>query len=149
MPARARAIVKNKADAEDVVQDALERAWRSRDRFTGDDAIPWLLTIMKHVALDALHTRADDVHADLDYAATSGSADSYIERNERARPIAKAMERLSPRYRATFELHDIEGYSNRELATKLQLPYHTVRTRLLRARHQLRAGLSDSEKLVS
>jgi RNA polymerase sigma-70 factor, ECF subfamily len=145
----ARSIVRNGLDAEDVVQDAFERAWRSRDRFTGVDAAPWLFTITKHLAFDVLRARIADAVADVDRQAAPESLDSYVERNERARSLASAVGRLSPRYRAAFILHDIEGYSNRELAARLRLPYHTVRTWLWRARHQVRAGLYEVSKLAS
>ncbi|HEV7178874.1 MAG TPA: sigma factor, partial [Candidatus Baltobacteraceae bacterium] len=50
---RARSIVKNHADAEDVVQEALERAWKSRDGFiAGANPRPWLLRITTNAALD-------------------------------------------------------------------------------------------------
>src|SRR5579885_957461 len=125
--AHARSIVKNHADAEDVVQDAFERAWRARDRFDGSDAAPWLLTITKHRALDALRARTGRVLSAPETAVNYDGADTLVERIERARSIAKAVRTLQPHYRTAFGLHDIEGYSNRELAAHLELPYHTVR----------------------
>ena len=148
MLARARAIVKNAADAEDVVQEALERAWRARDRFMeGADARPWLLKITTNAAIDLLHRKSAD--AILSDAIVSAKAapppETAALRREAFDSLAAALENLAPAQRKAFVLHDVHGYSSREISARQQLPYHTVRTHLFRARRELRRALAGAE----
>jgi RNA polymerase sigma-70 factor (ECF subfamily) len=143
---RARAIVKNGADAEDVVQEALERAWRSRRRFApGANAAPWLLKITRNAALNLLRRR-NSIHTGgfIEMIASTGPDDDVLQ-HENAQCLARAMRELAPKHRQAFVLHDLHGYSNREISTQLQVPYHTVRTHLHRARRQLRTALTGVE----
>lgn len=143
MLSRARSIVKNAVDAEDVVQEAFERAWRARARFTGERALPWLLAITKRVALD--NVRSARRQPVLDGIPASDEVLALIERSESARFIADAVDNLARPYRDAFILHDVAGYSSHDLAYELHLPYHTVRTHLQRARCKLRATLKGLE----
>lgn len=143
---RARAIVRNDVDAEDVVQEALERAWRSRGRFTpGAKAEPWLLKITQNAALTLLRRRDGARTGDASSVATQNGPDDDVLRHESAEHIARAVLELAPNQRRAFLLHDLHGYSSREISTHLRLPYHTVRTHLHRARHQLRSALNGAE----
>lgn len=143
---RARAIVKNGDDAEDVVQEALERAWRSRRRFNAEaKAAPWLLKITHNTALTLLRRHAVATSTAVEALAVSNGPDGDVLRQESARCIARAIGDLAPHYRRAFVLHDLHGYSSREISAHLQLPYHTVRTHLHRARHSLRSALTGVE----
>jgi RNA polymerase sigma-70 factor, ECF subfamily len=143
---RAKAIVRNDVDAEDVVQEALERAWRSRGRFTpGAKAAPWLLKITQNAALSLLRRRDGAHPGDASIIATHGAPDDDVLRQESVQHIARAVRDLAPNHRRAFLLHDLHGYSSREISTHLQLPYHTVRTHLHRARHQLRSALNGAQ----
>lgn len=144
MLTRARALVGNIPDAEDVVQEALERAWRSRERFRIDaDAAPWLLKITQNAALDALRLRGTSSTAELhDVATGTARPDDEVLQRESFRSIARAVSTLAPTQRRAFLLHDLHGYSNREISMHEKLPYHTVRTHLFRARRQLRSALT-------
>lgn len=145
---RARSIVKNKADAEDVVQEALERAWRFRDRFkAGAKPAPWLLKITQNVAVDFVRRRnvADRGEWDESLAMKSTPADDVLQRED-ARSIVSAIHNLAPAHRTAFVLHDVHGYSSREISMQVHLPYHTVRTHLFRARRQLRSALTGANQ---
>ncbi|HKU66488.1 MAG TPA: RNA polymerase sigma factor [Candidatus Baltobacteraceae bacterium] len=143
---RAKAIVRNPADAEDVVQEALERAWRSRGRFTpGAKAAPWLLKITQNAALSLLRRRPGTQFGETSVVATHNGPDDDVLRYESTASIARAVRDLAPSHRRAFLLHDLHGYSSREISMHLQLPYHTVRTHLHRARHQLRRALVGGE----
>ncbi|HLI96105.1 MAG TPA: RNA polymerase sigma factor [Candidatus Baltobacteraceae bacterium] len=143
---RARAIVRNANDAEDVVQEALERAWRSRERFTpGAQAAPWLLKITQNAALSSLRRRNGVQIVNPDDVIVRGGPDSDVLRQEHAQRIAGAIRELAPKHRQAFMLHDVQGYSSREISMHLHLPYHTVRTHLHRARLQLRGALTGGE----
>lgn len=148
MLSKARFIVKNVVDAEDVVQDALERAWRARHRFApGADARPWLLRITMNAALDFVRQRRNCVAlSDLILERQPGRVpEEAALARELFDSVTAAITRLSPEHRSTFMLHDIHGYSNHEIAAHQKLPYHTVRTHLFRARRTIRRALSGTE----
>ena len=142
---RARSIVKNEADAQDVVQEALERAWRSRDRFAaGANPKPWLLKITTNAAIDFLQRQlpTDDDALSEAQARSNEAPEQRALQRETVRSIEAAVQDLTPAYRTAFVLHDIHGYSSREISSHADLPYHTVRTHLFRARRQLRRALA-------
>lgn len=142
---RAKSIVRNAADAEDVVQDAQERAWRFRGRFVaGSDPVPWLLKIVQNVAFDFLRKR-DRVDFGLldDVRALSDPLEKGVVQRDDVRSLASAVRRLAPPHRTAFVLHDLQGYSSREISARVHVPYHTVRTHLHRARLRLREALLE------
>jgi RNA polymerase sigma-70 factor (ECF subfamily) len=144
---RAKSIVKNNADAEDAVQEALERAWRSRERFiAGANPKPWLLRITTNVAIDILQRQPQiDSEAEAATAELKDVPELAALQRERARSIEAAVQKLTPAYRTAFVLHDVHGYSSREISSREHLPYHTIRTHLFRARQQLRRALTGVE----
>jgi RNA polymerase sigma-70 factor (ECF subfamily) len=143
---RATAIVRNANDAEDVVQEALERAWRARGRFTpGAKAAPWLLKITQNTALNLLRRRNTDQIAGDGEVIAPGEPDYDVLRRENVLRIAGGIGDLAPKHRQAFVLHDVQGYSSREISVNLHMPYHTVRTHLHRARLQLRSALAEGE----
>jgi RNA polymerase sigma-70 factor (ECF subfamily) len=141
---RAASIVKNKADAEDVVQEALERAWRSRKRFVaGAKPAPWLLKITQNVALNYLRRHSGLNRGSLDEIASFNvAADVDVVKREDSRSIASAIRSLAPPQREAFVLHDLHGYSSREISLQVHRPHATVRTQIARARRHLRSALT-------
>ena len=137
--ARARSIV-GPSDAEDVVQDAFERAWRSRTLRPGSDMKPWLNRITRNAAYDMLQSRNRVLPALPESDATE-SAERTVIRRETAADLGGALRTLPSAQRRTIVLHDFDGYSSREIAQLEGVAYHTVRTRLFRARQAMRAAL--------
>lgn len=142
----AKSIVKHPEDAEDVVQDAMLRAWRYRKTFNAlRDVRPWLLGITRNAAFDFLHRRPDTQAADYDrVCAPADPPERNVVLREEARFLARALRRLPPPHRTAFVLHDVHGYSSREISAEIHLPYHTVRTHLFRARRQLRDAFGEA-----
>jgi RNA polymerase sigma-70 factor, ECF subfamily len=136
---RVRPIV-GEADAEDVVQDAFEKAWKATTALTASDLRPWLHRIARNAALDRLQKQARVV-ADLPERADE-SAETSVLRQEARLDLAIALRHLPPAQRRTIVLHDVAGYSSHEIAVLDAIPYHTVRTRLFRARRAMRAALT-------
>jgi RNA polymerase sigma-70 factor, ECF subfamily len=143
---RARAIVGNRSDAEDAVQEAAFRAWRARDRLrAGSDPEPWLKTIVTRTALDLARQRAHRSGLPLEEHPELGpSVEESMVRAEVLTTIGSAAQHLPPNSRRVFMLHDLAGYSSHEIAHLDNLPYHTVRTRLRRARISLRNELKEA-----
>ncbi|MBV8636543.1 MAG: sigma-70 family RNA polymerase sigma factor [Candidatus Eremiobacteraeota bacterium] len=142
---RAQAIVHNRSDAEDAVQEAAVRAWQARERLRpGSDLAPWLNTILTRVAIDLARSRRYAEKSGADSIALDDTPEHDVLRGEVLRSINSAAQRLSPSSRRVFFLHDVEGFTSQEIAALDDVPYHTVRTRLRRARTSLRNELREA-----
>ncbi len=142
----ARRLVRHEADADDVVQDAMERAWRLRDRFASNaEAGPWLAAITRSTAYDLLRARRLDTGSDAtaEPRATDDMPETTVLRREMASSLGTAIRTPAPAYRDAIVLHDMFGLSSHEIASRRSLPYHTVRTHLFRARRALRSALAS------
>jgi RNA polymerase sigma factor (sigma-70 family) len=127
------------ADAEDVVQDAFERAWRATTARPGTDAGAWLNRIARNVAYDTLRKRARTF--DLPSRDETESVETAVLQRESTAALNGAVGELPAPQRRAFVLHDIAGYSSREIAQLDGIAHNTVRTRLFRARRALREAL--------
>jgi RNA polymerase sigma factor (sigma-70 family) len=153
-------LMRDRADAEDVVQDAYIRALRGFAGFRGDAMRPWLLAIVRNVAWRALAVRrratnnvipieaafAQSGEADrepLDIASDEPSAEArLIEAGDRTL-LNRALDAMTPLFREVLVLREIEDLSYAEIATVLGVPQGTVMSRLSRARAELRLRYKD------
>jgi RNA polymerase sigma-70 factor (ECF subfamily) len=129
------------SDAEDVVQDAFERALRARSVRSDGDPRPWLNRITRNVAYDRLRARNRAAVLAPAEPEDVESAEGAVVRRESAVELGNVLQALSPALRRTIVLHDLEGYTNREIAALDGVAYQTVRTRLFRARRAMRDAL--------
>jgi RNA polymerase sigma-70 factor (ECF subfamily) len=139
------------AEAEDLVQDAVLRALKSRHQLRSLEAgRAWLFQILTRTHLNRIRSRerrAETVATDLDeqgfeeaLAAWSPLADPEEEllRSEQREQLLEAMDRLDPDLRAALWLSDVEEFTQREVADMLAIPEGTVASRVFRARRALR-----------
>ena len=149
----AYSVLRNREDAEDVAQEAFAKAYRSftqlrdRDRFRA-----WLVRMTWRMALDRQRANrrrtVREDHADTWLPASSGTrpgeADLQVglEARERAEHLWRAIDGLSEKLRVVIVLSGIEEHDIREVATLLELPEGTVKSRLFAARQQLKDALS-------
>jgi RNA polymerase sigma-70 factor (ECF subfamily) len=150
-------LVDNAEDAQDVVQDAFLNAYQSLDRFKGDSQFfTWLYRIAfntsislkrkRRVALALRIGRAEPgVHEPLDDSAAS-RPEHALEKAEQEQRIQQALNRLSPEHRMVLVLKDMEGQKYESMAELLQVPVGTIRSRLHRARMELRELLQQEEE---
>jgi RNA polymerase sigma-70 factor (ECF subfamily) len=143
----ARSLTRNDADAEDLVQDTLVRAFRGIDTFDGRHPRAWLLTILRNTHINRnrrqrpeLFRDADGESRELDEIVGSESTDAGVELTFDAE-IEHALAELDERFRAVVELVDIDGLSYAEAAEALGVPTGTVMSRLHRARGRIRDRL--------
>ena len=152
----ARRLTGNEAEAEDLVQEALLRAYRAFGRFELRDygAKPWLLRILHNVfytrrgrearqpaLLDEVKIEefADDRTAVLSNERSTGDSGwEYMDQE-----IVRAVDALSPEYRAVLLLWAMEGLSYKEIAEVCDCAIGTVMSRLHRARQALSTRLAD------
>jgi RNA polymerase sigma-70 factor, ECF subfamily len=146
----ARALTGDRAAADDLVQDTLERAlsrfhlWRQ-----GSDLRAWLFTIMHNVFVNQVRSRARRYHESLETEpaaeAVRAPEPDWIE----LRDIANALSRLPHEQRAVVLLVGLEQFTYDEAARVLDVPIGTVMSRLSRARERLRALLGGDFKAAA
>jgi RNA polymerase sigma-70 factor (ECF subfamily) len=141
-------------DAEDAVQDTLERAWRKLATYDGSGSFgAWLHRIATNVCLDALRTRrarlspagygpaaAVEPVSDVDLSGTGDPQEALARREEVSLAFVAALQRLAPRQRAALLLHDVVGFSQPETAEVLDVSTSAVNSLLSRARQTVRAS---------
>jgi len=141
----ARAVLRDEAEAEDVVQDAWVRAYVNLRQFGGRSSFAtWVTRIAIHEALARRRRRARSVSLE-DHVAALRSGTREPDEAAGAREVAAAIEAaidaLPAQYRLVFVLRDLEGLDTAETASSLDVPEATVKTRLHRARGLLRSRL--------
>lgn len=136
-------------DALDLLQEAFLRAYRKLGRFRGDSSFyTWLYRLTVNLALSArrrrpLHgqTYGSSVNLDLTADPTLGDPALPLERAERERQVQQALNDLAPDHRAVLVMKDLDGMRYEEIAETLGVPIGTIRSRLHRARSELRDRL--------
>ena len=125
----------DRAAAEDVAQEAFLTLWRSRGAYTAARSAPrsWLLTLTRSRAIDALRRRQGQIFEPLDadrhdHEAPERTEDEVLRRTDRAN-LRDALATLPRGQRRVLELSYFSGLSQSEIATELQLPLGTVKSR--------------------
>jgi RNA polymerase sigma-70 factor (ECF subfamily) len=144
----ARWLLRNEQDAQDVVQEAFLRAFKSFGGFRGSNGRAWLLTIVRNTSYTLLKkNRAVDLTTPFDEEIhvaghESVSPATILEHVEDAELIKEAMDELPAEFREILILRHQEGLSYKEIADIVQIPPGTVMSRLARARGKLRECLA-------
>jgi RNA polymerase sigma-70 factor, ECF subfamily len=156
----AKQITQNDDDAEDVLQETFLKAYTHLDDFQGNSKFyTWLVRIAVNEALMKLRKRRSDRTVPLDEPIDTGEDEMVREiavwdenpeesysREELGEILDQAIQGLKPAYRTVFILRDIEEMSIEETAEALGLSISAVKSRLLRARLQLREKLTRQFK---
>jgi RNA polymerase sigma-70 factor (ECF subfamily) len=149
-------LVDNADDALDVVQEAFLNAYQSLDSFKGDALFfTWLYRIAVNTAISL--KRKKRVLVRLDGRNGESVIDPFdpseesrpghaLEQAEQERRIQTALSRLSPEHRAVLVMKDMEGQKYETMAEVLGVPIGTIRSRLHRARLELRELLEQTEE---
>jgi RNA polymerase sigma-70 factor (ECF subfamily) len=149
-------ITQNREDAEDVVQDAFLKAYENLEQFQGQSKFyTWLVRIAVNEALMKLRRRRPERMVSLDQevqteedsmprevADWSPNPEQLYNQAELRDILGKTIQGLPPSFRTVFVLRDVEGLSTEETAQALELSVPAVKSRLLRARLQLRERLN-------
>lgn len=149
-------ITQNREDAEDVMQDAFLKAYQKLDQFQGNSKFyTWLVRIAVNESLMRLRKRRTGkmVSIDEDLETEDGSVprdladwapdpEQNYTQTELGKILEKAIKGLPPGFKVVFELRDVQGLSTEDTAEALGLSVPAVKSRLLRARLQLRERLS-------
>ena len=152
----AQHITQNREDAEDVLQETFLKAYEHLEQFKGDSKFyTWVVRIAVNQALMKLRKRKTDRSVSMDEGIDTGedivvreiaawdeNPEQKYSREELAEILDSAVQSLAPPYRTVFVLRDIEELSTEETAEALELSIPAVKSRLLRARLQLREKLT-------
>jgi RNA polymerase sigma-70 factor (ECF subfamily) len=150
--ALARWLTGDRADAEDVVQEACLRAFRGIGGFAGVNARAWVLTIVRHAAytwlgknrsaslvmvddLEALEQKRSSASTAFEQAPPTPEAELIAKAD--ARRLEAAIAELPVPFRETLVLRDVQGLDYREISEVTKVPIGTVMSRLARARRRL------------
>jgi RNA polymerase sigma-70 factor (ECF subfamily) len=152
----AQHITHSREDAEDVVQEAFLKAYSNLDQFQGNSKFyTWLVRIAVNEALMKLRRRRPERFVSLDedvkteddslpreVADWSPNPEQLYNQSELRDILSRTIQGLPPTFRTVFVLRDVEGLSTEETAEALELSVPAVKSRLLRARLQLRERLN-------
>jgi RNA polymerase sigma-70 factor (ECF subfamily) len=149
-------ITQNREDAEDVLQEAFLKAYEHLDQFQGNSKFyTWIVRIAVNQALMKLRKRKSDRAVSLDEQIDTGEdtvvreiatwdpdPEQRYSQEELHTILNSAIDALDPIYKTVFTLRDVDGLSTEETAEALELTVPAVKSRLLRARLQLRDKLT-------
>ena len=151
----AEAMLTDRDEAEEVVQETFTIAWRRIDLFDASSGrlVPWLLRITRNRAIDRLRARRRQVEKQrrLEAYGEAGSPSvAAVEPDESAAPgwhvhaaVHAALAALPPEQHEVVRLAYFEGLTHSDIAGRLGVPLGTVKTRLRLAFDKLRAGLAS------
>lgn len=148
----ARTLTGQPADAEDLVQETLLRAYRSMDRFDGQHPRAWLLTILRNAEHNRHRRRRPHLLDDPDQAldtlcdrrADDSNPEHLIVDQCFAAEVEDAFNALPDKYRQVIAIVDVEGLGYADAAEALNIPVGTVMSRLHRARTRIRRHLTTA-----
>ncbi len=144
-------ILKEEQSAEDALQETFLNVYRAADRFRGDSKLgTWINRITVNVCLEILRKnkkhsqRTDEDISEQALLPDTRTATPYerTRQNENSRRVWRALDRLGEKHRDVVRLHDLEGYTIREIAEQLEVAEGTVKSRLFYGREELKRRLS-------
>jgi RNA polymerase sigma-70 factor, ECF subfamily len=151
-------LTRNRADAEDLVQDTVVRALRFRDRFEpGTNLRAWLYTILHNTwrnrirdtareATDVDSERIEELAARADGPTEIETPERVLLRSTMDADLKEALDELPDAFRQAVWLRDVEEFSYAEIAKMLDVPIGTVMSRISRGRRQLFEKLSQGAR---
>ena len=142
-----RWLLRGRADAEDVAQEAMLRAFRFFGGFHGGDARAWLLQIVRNTCYSWLEKhRPMEFSTEFDeelHGETQVSPESLAIAGDERERLTRALETLPARFREVLVLRELEGCSYKEIAAITSMPLGTVMSTLARSRSRLQKMLAS------
>jgi RNA polymerase sigma-70 factor (ECF subfamily) len=148
-------LLKDEADANDIVQTAFMNIYAKLDSYSGDGSFAgWSYRIVRNTALMLLRKRKRRREVDLEdaprstldtpeYADWAADPDRALRNKQIRRAVRLAMDDLEPKYRRVIELREFQGMTMAQMSHELDLSIGGVKTRLHRARSTMRVWLEN------
>jgi RNA polymerase sigma factor (sigma-70 family) len=143
----ARWLVRNRQDAEDIVQEAYLRAFKFWGGYQGGDARAWLLKIVRNTSYSFLERKrpadqGEEFDERVHVSESAGpDAETALVQSSEKQMLRDALERMPVNFREALILRELEGLSYKEIAEVMDVPIGTVMSSLARGRAQLREVL--------
>ena len=148
--------VKDRSLAEDIVQDAFVRVYLNKDKYTDIAKVStWIYTIANNLAktqltknsrMDKFSITGKDGAKDFEINDTHASTDTAILRDELKKKLMDSIDALEEKFREIIVMRDIDQLSYEDIAEVLDIPVGTVKSRLNRARMNLRSLIHNYVK---
>lgn len=138
---------RDRAEAEDMLQEGFIRVYRDIAQFRGEGALGgWIRRIMVNTALSQLRKQRDFIRDTADFSPFENRfrTEEDFAANLDAETLLKYLQQLPPGYRAVFNLYAIEGFSHEEIANQLGISIGTSKSQLYKAREYLKRILDKS-----
>jgi len=149
----AYSIVNNRFEAEDIVQEALIKLWKGKEKFaqiTNKEA--WAITVVRNLAIDKVRAKKKKQTSDIDnyfhISDKAPSPDVKLEQSDAVKKVQEIMNTLPDTQKEIITLRDIEGYTYQEIADIMELKVDQVKVYLFRARKVLRDKLIPIRKML-
>jgi RNA polymerase sigma-70 factor (ECF subfamily) len=130
-------VVRDPSQAEEIAQEAFLEIWRTASRFDPDkgSAVSWILTLVHRKAVDRVRSaeassRRDTSYHQGNHAVEHDSTSEAAQASMEARRVRQALDSLTPVQREALELAYFKGYTHTEVASMLDLPVGTAKTRI-------------------
>lgn len=141
----ALASLRNRMEAEDVVQDSFARVWERRHQVEYDKAKPYLFTIAYHLIVDQTRKRHQETTMEALFQVPDHNTNAYPDTNE---ILHRVVATLPEAQRTAILLRDYEGYSYQEIGDITGQTEAQVKTNIFRARTTLRNKIKSMDNLI-
>jgi len=138
-------VLRNRPDAEDVLQETFLQVWHQAERFDPARSVPlgWVLMIARSRATDRLRRRPPPACESMPDVSTAGDPTVGLQASETAGRISAALGRLPPEQALPIRLAFYEGLTHERIAARLGIPLGTVKTRIRLGMARLRDRFPD------
>lgn len=139
-------ITLDRAEAEDIVQDALIKVWHKRDEWAQIDSIEsYCITIVRNLAIDRsqkMEAKNTELTSETQEMPDALTPDMLFEQDEQIQLIHRSISKLPEKQRTVVQLRDIEGKNYKEIARILGITEEQVKVNLFRARQRIKAEIN-------
>lgn len=139
----ARYLLGDRAEAEDVVQEAFIRLWEHRASMAPARVKPWLLRVTRNLCLDRLRRRRPEETFEESLVLGQGCPTDGLQRDQALARLQRALADLDEPFRSLVLLRDVQQHSYEEVAAMTEMSMPQVKTYLHRARKKLREQLGE------
>lgn len=140
-------LLRNRAEAEDVVQDTYTKLWQRIEEVEEATAKAWLMKVTRNACLDRLRAKRNEmeVSVEVDAESEDKGPSGEIAHAQLSQWLRDAINKLKEPYKSLIVLRDLQQHSYDHIATALSLNLNQVKSYIFRARKQLRDILSEAE----